>query len=109
LSWYGQKVMEPRGKYAIGSFVLKTIKREYPTVIYDKLCRTRYSTRRNPGKVQFYDGSETRLGFQSIENRISGIFKEIDFSFDKDMSEDLIRISLKRSLKMCIISETHRA
>jgi len=94
------------GKYATGNLVLKTIKKEYPAYLYGKLCNTQYSTRRNPGKLLFYDGSKTRLGFQSIENRIGDIFKELDFCFDKDMSDDIIRVSLKRSLKMCIIPET---
>jgi len=94
------------GKYATGNLVIKTIKKENPSYLYEKLCKTWYSTRRKPGKMLFFDGSKTRIGFQSIENRIGDIFKELDFSFDKDMSDDLLRVSLKRSLKMCIISET---
>jgi len=96
-------------KYSTGNLVLKTLKREYPVYIYEKLCTTRYTTRRRPKKYLFYDKSQTRNGFQSIENRITAIFNDLDFDFDNEMTDDCIRISLKRSLNMIVFSEANQS
>jgi len=75
--------------------------------LFNKLCTTRYTTRRRPNKYLFYDKSQTKNGFQSIENRIATIFNDIDFDFANEMTDDCIRISLKRSLNMIVFSESN--
>jgi len=71
------------------------------------LCTTSYSTRRHPDRCLFYDRSRTKNGFQSIENRVGAIFNELDFNFSNNLTDEFIRISLKRSLKMINVSETN--
>jgi len=65
--------------------------------------------RRRPNKYLFYDKSQTKNGFQSIENRIAAIFNDIDFDFTNEMTDDYIKISLKISLNMIVFSESNQS
>jgi len=78
-------------KYTTGDLILKTLKTEYPVYFYEKLCTTRYTTRRRRNKYLFYDKSQTKNVFQSIENSIMAIFNDLDFDFSNAMTDDCIR------------------
>jgi len=64
------------------------------------MVETSYATRRNPDKILFYDASRTKLGHQALENRIAHIIKDLNNTFHVNMSDDLIRINLKK-LNLC--------
>jgi len=94
-------------KYATSNLVLKVMKNRTPSTLHSALVKTSYATRRNPDKLLFYDASRTRIGFQAIGNRLANVINHLDFTFNVNMSDDLIRISLKKSLNMCFFQMSH--
>jgi len=56
--------------------------------------------RRKPERLKFYNSARLKIGKQGIRNRIDLIFKEIDFDRSPFISDDNLRINLKKTFKM---------
>ncbi len=61
---------------------------------------TLYFERRKSGRLRFFDNSKTKLGFQSIDNRLTSVFAELDFDHYPHITDHSLRINLKKSLNL---------
>jgi len=95
-------------KYSTANLVLKVMKTQLPQTLHASLVNNSYATRRNPDKLLFYDASRTILGHQALGNRLAHIIDNLDFNFHVNMTDDQIRINLKKSLNMCFFQNAPR-
>jgi len=85
-------------KYSTASVVIKTLRDKQPVVIHDLLQSTYYFEKRNRGRGLFFDMSRTRLGRQSIENRLAHIAQiSTPWNEDPKKNNNEIRILLKNT------------
>jgi hypothetical protein len=85
--------------FITSSLVIKTIRDEQPKVLHAALINTYYEERRAPGKGMFFDGSRTRRGRQSIENRLI-FMRSINTCWNLDkrkLTNGFIRIEMKKA------------
>ena len=52
---------------------------------------------RQPGKAKFIDNFRLKIGEQSIMNRIVPIFSKIDYNWIRMISDDVVRVNLKKN------------
>jgi len=88
-------------KYSTANLVLKVMKSRQPQTLHGSLVETAYATRRNPDKIVFYDASRTKFRHQALWKRIAHIINDLNSTFHVNMSDDQIRICLKKSFNMC--------
>jgi len=84
------------------------MKTRLPQTLHASLVNNSYATRRNTDKLLFYDASRTKLGHQALGNRLAHIINNLDFNFHVTMTDDQIRINLKKSLNMCFFQNAPR-
>ena len=87
-------------RYSTAGLVIKTIRNNKPRNLSDILQKTLYCERRKPGRLRFFDNSKTKLGFQSIDNRLTSVFAELDFDHYPHITDHSLRINLKKSLNL---------
>jgi hypothetical protein len=85
-------------RYATANIVIKILRDRAPMLLLDHLELTKYSERRTPEVIKFYDKSNTKIGFQAIGNLIGKIFNEINAPITLSESNAAIRTLLKKSL-----------
>jgi len=59
-----------------------------------------YSQRRQQNRLYFFDASAKKIGQQSFKNRLSGVSKRMNFEWLQPMSDNALRINLKKSFFM---------
>jgi len=101
----GRGKLSLQAKYAMANIVMKS---RTPSIHHSSLVKTSYATKRNPNKLLFYDASRTKLGHQALGNRLAHIINNLDFNFHVTMTDDQIRINLKKSLNMCFFQNAPR-
>jgi hypothetical protein len=85
------------------SVAIKTIRDKQPEVLHDILKRTYFAERRNLAKGMFFDASRTRMGRQSLQNRLQHI-KHLKVPWneeDSKISNHKLRIILKETFFAC--------
>jgi len=82
--------------YITASTVIKIMKNEEPKLLHESLTSTCYTEQRRPERFRFYDSSASRFGKDAICNRLTDIFKLIDFDH-LNINDHLLRINLKKS------------
>lgn len=88
-------------KYITGNLAIKIARSGIPERLHQSLRCNSYTERRRPGRLKWYDGSRKKIGRQSLRNRCGNIINDLDLDWPNDsVSEDKIRVSLKRHLKM---------
>jgi len=86
-------------KYALGNFVIKTLKYSLPVDLHNALHRTLFSERRRPQRAKFFDSSKSKIGYQAVQNRIGALFDTLNFdNFEIILTDNAIRILLKNTL-----------
>jgi len=95
-------------KYSIANLVLKVTKIQLLQMLHASLVNNSNATHRNPDELLFYDASRTKLGHQALGNRLAHIINSLDFNFHVNMTDDQIRINLKKSLNMCFFQNAAR-
>jgi len=86
-------------KYTTSSIAIKIVRDTKPKHLHEILMRTYYSERRNVARGLFFDSSRTRIGKQSIQNRLSHVaqIKESWNTSNAKMTNDQIRVMLKHT------------
>ncbi len=90
-------------RYTSASVAIKTFRDKKPEILHDILQRTYYAERRNPARGMFYDSSRTKMGRQSIQNRLPHI-KQLSVPWnepDSKFSNHRLRIVLKNTFFSC--------
>jgi len=82
--------------YSTASLVIKVLQTEQPRHLYKSLTKNAFQERRRPGRMKFYDDSNTKVGGNSLRNRLTDLFNRIDFDFYPFINPDRLRINLKR-------------
>jgi len=59
-----------------------------------------YHERRKPKRMKFYNKANLRIGKQSLPNRCGMDINDLDFDWTDGMTDDLLRISLKKHFKV---------
>ncbi len=90
-------------RYSTAGIVIKTVRNQEPRNLLETLKKTMYVKRRQAGRLHFYDSSKTKMGLQSIENRLTDVFSRLDFDHFPHISDHHLRTSLKKSLNFTII------
>jgi hypothetical protein len=90
-------------RYTTASVAIKTIRDKQPMVLHDILKRTYYAERRNIAKGLFYDSSRTKMGRQSLQNRLPHVkhLKVPWNELDSKLSNHSLRIMLKETYFGC--------
>jgi len=66
-------------KYAMGNFVIKTLKYSLLVDLHNALHRTLFTERRRPQQAKFFDSSKSKIGYQALQNRIGALFDTLNF------------------------------
>jgi hypothetical protein len=82
-------------RYAIASTVIK-LYNSSDAHIADVIRSSAYINDRMPRKAKFIDRSRLKVGRQSLQNRIGPLFASISFEWIGELSNDALRVSLKR-------------
>jgi len=91
------------GKYATGNLVIKVLKNSLPLDLSNALHRTLFVERRRPHRAKFFDASKSKLGYQSLQNRIGPLFDMLTFdNYENSLNDLTIRINLKKNLGMTL-------
>ena len=92
-------------KFITSSKVIKIIREQTPVELATKLQSTYFEEKRQPGVGYFYDTSRLKVGRQSIQNRLL-FMRNIKYPWNlKPMSNDLIRIEMKKSFFPFVLQE----
>ena len=85
-------------KFIIASKVLKIVRDQQPTLLFQDMMKTYYEEPRFPGVGLFYDASCFKVGRQAIQNRLH-FMRSIKYPWNQNqqMSNDLIRIEMKKA------------
>jgi hypothetical protein len=89
--------------FTSASLTIKILRDRQPSRLNDILLTTYYSERRNAARGLFFDSSKTRIGAQSIQNRLMHITR-IKYPWNdlnSKWSNDQIRVNLKRIYFSC--------
>ena len=70
--------------------------RHFDSKLIALLLSSAYINDRQPGKAKFIDNSRLKIGKQSIINRIGPIFSKLDYNWIGSISDDAVRINLKK-------------
>jgi hypothetical protein len=90
-------------KYTTASIAIKVMRDKNPTRLHDLLQQTYYSERRNVARGLFYDSSKSKVGGQSLQNRLKHVaqLKEPWNEINAKWTNDLIRVKLKGAFFAC--------
>ncbi len=79
---------------------IKIIRDKKPTRLHNLLMQIYYSEGRNVARGIFYDSSKSRVGGQSLQNRLKyvALIKEPWKEINAKWTNDMIRVKLKRRL-----------
>jgi hypothetical protein len=90
-------------RYATASIAIKIIRDKAPQRLHQILSSTYYSERRNVARGLFFDSSKTRIGKQSIQNRLLHIaqIKDPWNEVGSKVSNDCLRMLLKKTYFSC--------
>lgn len=86
-------------RYTTSSIAMKVFRDKCPERLHEILQKTFYTERRNRGKGLFFDGSKSKVGKQSIQNRLQHI-KSITESWCQlgtNITNDKLRVILKKT------------
>jgi hypothetical protein len=83
-------------KFIIASRVIKIMRDRNPTHLYESLTKAYFEERRYPGIGLFFDLSKTKVGRQSLPNRLIFMRTIKDNWNLQPLSNDEIRIKMKR-------------
>jgi len=86
-------------KYTTSSIAIKIVRDAKPKYLHETLMRTYYSERRNVARGLFFDSSKTRVGRQSLENRLAHVaqIKEPWNTSNAKLTNDQLRVMLKHT------------
>jgi len=84
-------------RFATATRVVKTLRDKQPKVLADLLDKTLFEEPRKPGVGKFYDGSRTKYGRQSMQNRLAMINDLGEPWLRRELSDDEIRRMMKRA------------
>jgi len=88
---------EQWAKFVTSSRVIKIMRDKQPTELNQRLKDVYFEQKRQPGCGRFFDSARIKKGQQSIQNRLL-FMRSIDYPWNlKPMSDDLIRIEMKRA------------
>lgn len=84
-------------KYTTASLAMRIHRDKCPRRLHEILMRTFYTERRNRGKGLFFDGSKSRAGRQSIQNRLAHIAQVTEpwSETGSNLTKDRLRVLLK--------------
>ncbi len=90
-------------KYTTASIAMQTIRDKKPTRLHDLLKQNYYSERHNVARGLFFDSSKTKIGRQSLQNRLKhvSLIKEPWNEQGTPLSNDNIRKILKKTFFSC--------
>jgi len=94
----GRVTPSQRAKYIVSSTTIKTMQKG-TAPISEKLRNRAYVNDRFLGKATFVDRSKTKIGRQSLHNRLNFLW-EIKFDWtnaEEPISKDKLRIALKKT------------
>jgi len=66
-------------KYSVSSIVIKIMTTEQPKHLFDSLKENSYHERRHPNRLKNFSTALTRIGDNSLQNRLTLLFKETNF------------------------------
>jgi hypothetical protein len=84
-------------KYSTATLVMKIVRDKRPITLFASLSETIYIERRNEFRAKFYDNSKGKIGRQRFGNSLQFMHAIGDDWFGKQLSNDAIRILLKRT------------
>jgi len=84
-------------KFATATRVVKTLRDKQPKVLAELLDKTLFEEPPKPGMDKFYDGSRTKSGRQSMQNRLAMINDLVEPWLRRELSDDEIRIMMKKA------------
>jgi len=87
-------------RYQSTSIVMKATTRKLPERLCVDLLANSYHERRKPKRMKFYNKANLRIGKQSLPNRCGTDINDLDFDWTDGMTDNLLRISLKKHFKM---------
>jgi len=87
-------------QYLMTSSAIKAIKRKAPTFLARESIQNMFTERRRPEVPKFFDNSKRKIGRQAVRNRLSPL-NGLTFKWMNGISDDLLRINLKKHFKMC--------
>ena len=74
----------------------KIVRNKEPAYLYDNLNKCYFEEKRYPGVGMFFDNSRIKKGQQALANRLL-FMRSIKYPWnEKPMSDDLIRIEMKK-------------
>jgi hypothetical protein len=83
-------------KFITASRVIKIVRDQQPSILHALLTENYFEERRQYGVGYFFDTSRVKIGRQSLQNRIL-FMRSINYPWNAaPMSNDLIRIEMKR-------------
>jgi len=83
-------------KYQSSSIIIKAITRSTPLRLHSVLQQNSYSERQKPKRLKFFNKANFRIGKQCLPNRCGLHMNDIPFDWTDGLSDDLIRIYLKK-------------
>jgi hypothetical protein len=87
---------EQWAKFITASRVIKIVRNKEPAYLYDNLTKCYFEEKRYPGVGMFFDNSRIKKGQQALANRLL-FMRSIKYPWnEKPMSDDLIRIEMKK-------------
>jgi len=106
--WKKRKKRETLGKigratprqwyyFATASIVIKTLNNRAPTKLREFIEKNCFKERRKQKQFLFYDASSNKYGHHAIQNRLTAIFKILDFG-QENISSDSLRTNLKKCI-----------
>jgi len=85
------------GNYINASTAVKVINNQKPNLLCDSLMKNMYQERRKPGQIKFFSNNNTKVGQNSLKNRLDDAFKAINFDHYPLNSIDYLRTNLKKT------------
>jgi len=80
--------------------VIKTCISKQPKRLHEHLMVNSYTERRRPWRHKFFNNAKRKVECQMIRNRAGEILNNADFDWLNEMSNDRIRICLKKHFNM---------
>jgi len=84
--------------YSTASLVIKVMQNEQPKHLFRLLTMSAFQEQRRSGRMKYFDDTNTKVGWNSLRNRLTDLFNTNDFDFYPFISPDRLRINLKRLL-----------
>lgn len=86
------------GYFSTTSTVNKIFRNNCPNQLFTSFNKNIYHERRKPGRLQFFNNSNTNIGINCLKNRLTDIFNVMDFDHYPSISDNGLRTNLKKLL-----------